>query len=383
MKVVIAIDSLKGSMTSIEAGNAIKEGILNVTDAEVIVRPLADGGEGTTEALVEGLGGELVTVEVMGPLKKNIKAKYGYIADSKMAIIEMAAAAGIVLVDKNKDPMEATTYGVGEMIKDAIRRGSRNFIIGLGGSATNDGGIGMLTALGYAFLDSKGNSLGFGGKDLGKISVISTEHALPELKECHFRIACDVTNPLCGVNGATYIYGPQKGVKKAMLEELDKNMKNYAGITQKYLCNDYAEMPGAGAAGGLGFAFLSYLDGKLQSGIDLVIDALKIEECMQDADYVITGEGCLDLQTAMGKAPVGIAKLAKKYGASVIALAGSVTDEAVKCNEEGIDAFFPILTRIVTLEEAMKQKTARQNMIKTAEQVFRLITVVEFRNKNR
>lgn len=382
MKVVIAIDSLKGSMTSIEAGNAIKEGILNVIDAEVIVKPLADGGEGTTEALVEGLGGELITVEVMGPLKKNIKARYGYIADSEMAIIEMAAAAGIVLVDNNKNPMEATTYGVGEMIKDAISRGCRNFIIGIGGSATNDGGIGMLAALGFAFFDSEGNSLGFGGKDLGKISVISTEHALPELKECHFRIACDVTNPLCGVNGATYVYGPQKGVKEDMLEELDKNMENYAEVTKKHLNNDYTETPGAGAAGGLGFAFLSYLNGDLQSGIDLVIDAVKIEECMKDADYVITGEGCLDFQTAMGKAPVGIAKLAKKYGAAVLALAGSVTDEAVKCNEEGIDAFFPILTQIVTLEEAMKQKTARQNMIKTTEQVFRLITAIESRKKD-
>jgi len=377
MKVVIAIDSLKGSMTSIEAGNAIKEGILKVTDAEVVVKPLADGGEGTTEALVEGLGGELITIKVMGPLKKNIEATYGFISDSKMAIIEMAAAAGIVLVDRNKNPMEATTFGVGQMIKDAICRGCRNFIIGIGGSATNDGGIGMLTALGFEFFDSKGNSLGFGGKDLGKISAISTEHILPELKECHFRIACDVTNPLCGTNGATYVYGPQKGVNENMLEELDKNMKNYAEITQKYLNNDHAEIPGSGAAGGLGFAFLSYLNGELQSGIDLVIDAVKIEQCMKDADYVITGEGRLDFQTAMGKAPIGIAKLAKKYDATVIALAGSVTKEAIKCNEEGIDAFFPILTEIVTLEEAMYQKTARQNLLKTAEQVFRLITAVE------
>lgn len=383
MKVVIAIDSLKGSMTSIEAGNAIKEGILNITDAEVVVKPLADGGEGTTEALVEGLGGELVTVEVMGPLKENIKAKYGYIAGSKLAIIEMAAAAGIVLVDKNKNPMEATTYGVGEIIKDAIGRGCRDFIIGIGGSATNDGGIGMLTALGFAFLDREGNYLGFGGKDLGKIASVSIENAIPELKECHFRIACDVTNPLCGNNGATYVYGPQKGVKGDMLEILDRDMENFAEVTKRYLANDYAKTPGAGAAGGLGFAFLSYLNGDLQSGINLVVDAVKIEECMKNADYVITGEGRLDFQTAMGKAPVGIAKLAKKYGATVIALAGSVTDEAVKCNEEGIDAFFPILTQVVTLEEAMEPKTAKKNIIKTTEQVFRLITAVNAERKNK
>lgn len=381
MKVVIAIDSLKGSLTSIEAGKAIKEGILNVIDAEVIVKPLADGGEGTTEALVEGLGGEIVEIFVMGPQKDKIKAAYGYIEESKTAIIEMAAAAGIMLVGEEKNPMEATTYGVGEMIKDAINRGCRNFIIGIGGSATNDGGIGMLTALGFDFYDNNGNKLGIDAKELRKISIISPENAMPELSECDFKIACDVTNQLCGENGATYIYGPQKGVTEEIKEKLDKDMAHYAKVTKKYLNNDYSETSGAGAAGGLGFAFLSYLHGDLQPGIELVIDTVKLEECMKDADYVITGEGCLDKQTAMGKAPVGIAKLAKKYDKTVIALAGSVTDDAVKCNENGIDAYFPILSKVIPLHEAMKKETARKNMVKTTEQIFRLIAAVESKKR--
>lgn len=381
MKVVIAIDSLKGSLTSVEAGNAIKQGILNVTDAEVIVKPLADGGEGTTEALVEGLGGEIVNIFVMGPEKDKIKAEYGYIAESSIAIIEMAAAAGIMLVGEEKNPMEATTYGVGEMIKDAINRGCRNFIIGIGGSATNDGGIGMLTALGIEFHDEHGNKLD-SARDLGKISIISTENAISQLSECNFKIACDVTNPLCGTNGATYIYGPQKGVTEEIKEELDKNIAHYAQVTKKYLSNDYAETSGAGAAGGLGFAFLSYLNGDLQPGIELILNAIKLEECVKDADYVITGEGCLDEQTAMGKAPIGIAKLAKKYGKTVIALAGNITDDAVKCNEKGIDAYFPIITKVISLQEAMKPETARKNMVKTTEQIFRLITAVESKKVN-
>ena len=377
MKVVIAIDSLKGSLTSYEAGEAVREGILKAVDAEVIVKPLADGGEGTTEALAGGLGGEMIAVDVMGPLRHKTKAVYGYVPETKLAIIEMAAAAGIVLAEeKGKDPMEATTYGVGEMIRDAIDRGCRNFIVGIGGSATNDGGIGMLTALGFAFFDSEGDRVGFGAKDLAKIAAVSTDYAMPELKECHFKVACDVTNPLCGTNGATYVYGPQKGVTEDMRDELDSAMAHYAKITGKYMHNDFAESPGAGAAGGLGFAFLSYLGGELQPGIELVMDAVKLEDCMQDADYVVTGEGRLDFQTAMGKAPVGVAKLAKKYGATVIALAGCVTDEAVTCNEKGIDAFFPILTKIVSLQEAMEQQTARKNMVKTAEQAFRLIAAV-------
>ncbi len=373
MKVVVAIDSLKGSMTSMEAGRAIKEGILNVLpDTEVIVKPLADGGEGTTEALAEGLGGEMVTVDVHGPLETRVQASYGMIRETGTAIMEMAAASGIILVGKDKRPLDATTYGVGEMIKDAIQKGCRNFIIGIGGSATNDGGIGMLTALGYEFLDAEGKAAGIGAGALSHVASIKKDHVLPELKECSFKIACDVTNPLCGTNGATYIYGPQKGVTEDMRDDLDAAMANYAKVTRECMGTDHMESEGAGAAGGLGFAFLSYLNGDLQPGIELVLDAVEMEKTMEGADLVFTGEGRLDYQTAMGKAPVGIAKLAKKHGAKVVALAGAVIEGAEKCNENGIDAFFPILRKIVTLDEAMEPETARQNMVKTTEQIMRL-----------
>ncbi len=373
MKVVVAIDSLKGSMTSMEAGRAIKEGILNVLpDTEVIVKPLADGGEGTTEALAEGLGGEMVTVDVHGPLETRVQASYGMIRETGTAIMEMAAASGIILVGKDKRPLDATTYGVGEMIKDAIQKGCRNFIIGIGGSATNDGGIGMLTALGYEFLDAEGKAAGIGAGALSHVASIKKDHVLPELKECSFKIACDVTNPLCGTNGATYIYGPQKGVTEDMRDDLDAAMANYAKVTRECMGTDHMESEGAGAAGGLGFAFLSYLNGDLQPGIELVLDAVEMEKTMEGADLVFTGEGRLDYQTAMGKAPVGIAKLAKKHGAKVVALAGAVIEGAEKCNENGIDAFFPILRKIVTLDEAMEPETARQNMVKTTEQIIRL-----------
>lgn len=375
MKVVVAIDSLKGSMTSMEAGRAIREGILNVLpDTEVIVKPLADGGEGTTEALVEGLGGELVETEVHGPLETPVKAVYGVVKETGTAIMEMAAAAGIILVGKDKRPLDATTYGVGEMIRDAVRRGCREFIIGIGGSATNDGGIGMLTALGYEFLDARGAAVGIGAGALGEVASIGTGRVLPELKECRFRIACDVTNPLCGVNGATYIYGPQKGVTEDLRDSLDAAMASYAQVISDCLGTDHRESEGAGAAGGLGFAFLSCLNADLQPGIGLVLDAVDMEKTMEGADLVFTGEGRLDGQTAMGKAPVGIAKLAKEHGAKVVALAGAVIEGAEKCNENGIDAFFPILRRIVTLDEAMDPKTAKENMIRTAEQVIRLVS---------
>ena len=374
MKVVIAIDSLKGSMTSMEAGRAIKEGILTVDPStEVIVKPLADGGEGTTEALAEGLGGEMIHVNVHGPLENPVDAAYGMISESKTAIMEMAAAAGIIIVGKDLRPLDATTYGVGEMIKDAIAKGCRNFIIGIGGSATNDCGLGMLTALGWEFLDKDGNPVGIGAGALKDVASVKCDKVVPELTECNFKIACDVTNPLCGTNGATYIYGPQKGVTVEMRDALDADLAHFAEVTKAALGTDFAESEGAGAAGGLGFAFLSYLKADLQPGIDLVLDAVEMEKAMEGADLVITGEGRLDEQTAMGKGPVGIAKLGKKHGAKTVALAGALKDGCEACNDAGIDAYFPIIRRIMTLDEAMDGAIAKVNMTKTAEQVFRLI----------
>lgn len=378
MKIVIAIDSLKGSLSSMEAGHAIEQGIRNVLpETKVLVKPLADGGEGTTEALVEGLGGDMVQVQVHGPLETPVNAAYGVIGESKTAIMEMAAAAGIILVGKDKRPLDATTYGVGEMIRDAINRGCREFIIGIGGSATNDGGIGMLTALGYEFLDAEGKPAGIGAGALYKVAKICDDKVMPELKDCHFRIACDVTNPLCGENGSTYIYGPQKGVTVELRDELDHAMGAYAQVVKAYNGTDYAKTPGAGAAGGLGFAFLSFLSGELLPGIELVLNAVEMDKAMEGADLVFTGEGRLDYQTAMGKAPVGIAKMAKKHGAKVIALAGAVIEGAQECNEQGIDAYFPILRQVVTLDEAMDPATARKNMVETTEQVMRLVAAVK------
>lgn len=378
MKIVIAIDSLKGSLSSMEAGHAIEQGIRNVLpETKVLVKPLADGGEGTTEALVEGLGGDMVQVQVHGPLETPVNAAYGVIGESNTAIMEMAAAAGIILVGKDKRPLDATTYGVGEMIRDAITRGCREFIIGIGGSATNDGGIGMLTALGYEFLDAEGKPAGIGAGALYKVAKICDDKVMPELKDCHFRIACDVTNPLCGENGSTYIYGPQKGVTVELRDELDHAMDAYAQVVKAYNGTDYAKTPGAGAAGGLGFAFLSFLSGELLPGIELVLNAVEMDKAMEGADLVFTGEGRLDYQTAMGKAPVGIAKMAKKHGAKVIALAGAVIEGAQECNEQGIDAYFPILRQVVTLDEAMDPATARKNMVETTEQVMRLVAAVK------
>lgn len=375
MKVVVAIDSLKGSLTSMEAGLAIKDGILAARpDADVIVKPLADGGEGTTDALIEGLHGEKVNVTVTGPLGRPVSCYYGYLKESQTAIIEMASAAGITLLPKNeKNPLLATTYGVGEMILDAIRKGCRNFIIGIGGSATNDGGIGMLEALGFRFSDTDGKNVGEGGQALARVAKIDVNHSEQELKNCCFHIACDVTNPLCGENGATYIFGPQKGVTASMKKTLDQGMANFAAITSRTLGTDFTDAEGAGAAGGLGFAFLSYLGATLTPGINLIMDSTGLEHEIKNADIVVTGEGRLDFQTAMGKAPVGVAKLAKKYNAKVIAFAGSVTKEASACNAAGIDAFFPIIREITTLSEAMVPENARANMTATAEQVFRLL----------
>lgn len=375
MKVVIAIDSLKGSLSSMEAGTAIKDGILAAKpDAEVIVKPLADGGEGTTDALIEGMNGERIDLTVTGPMHTPVDAYYGYLKDTNTAVMEMASAAGITLVpDSEKNPLLATSYGVGEMINDAIQRGCRNFIIGIGGSVTNDGGIGMLKALGVRFLDENGEDAGEGGQALAKVARIDVSGMNPLLKECHIQVACDVNNPLCGKNGSTYVYGPQKGVTEDMKKTLDEAMAHFARVTSETLENDYMNTPGAGAAGGLGYAFLAYTGAALTPGIELILDVVGLEEELSGADVVVTGEGRLDFQTAMGKAPVGVARLAKKYNAKVIAFAGSVTKEATACNKEGIDAFFPILRSVCTLAEAMDPVAARNNMTATVEQVFRLL----------
>ena len=375
MRVVVAIDSFKGSMSSLEAGEAISKGIRNAhKDAEVEIRPLADGGEGTVEALSIGMGGRLINVDVTGPAGKSVNAVYGIVDSSKTAIIEMSQAAGITLVSGDeKNPLYTTTFGVGELIKDAINKGCRHFVVGIGGSATNDCGIGMLQALGYEFLDKEGKQVGFGASGVRDIVSIRDENVIKELSECYFRVACDVNNPLCGDLGCSAIYGPQKGATKEMVADMDGWLKSYSKIVKEKYPDADCEYPGTGAAGGLGYAFFNFTNSKLESGIKIVLDETRLEEYVKDADIVVTGEGRLDHQTVMGKAPVGVANIAKKYNKKVIAFSGSVTEDAGVCNEHGIDAFFPILRRIVTLEEAMQTDTAKQNLTDTAEQVFRLL----------
>ncbi|HBE9535789.1 TPA: glycerate kinase [Clostridioides difficile] len=379
MKILISIDSLKGSLSSIEAGNAIKKGILKVKeDAQVKILPLADGGEGTVDALVQGMNGKKETIEVTGPIAKKVDVTYGLLKNTSTAIIEIAQASGLTLVPTElRNPLYTTTYGVGEIIKEAINKGYRNFIVGIGGSATNDAGIGMLQALGFEFYDKNNKLVGLGGKVLNEIRHIKIENRLKELDECKFKIACDVNNPLFGKNGAAYIYWSQKGATSEIIEELDNGLRNFSKVVKNYLSKDVANVEGAGAAGGLGFAFLAFLNSKLESGIKIILEEIKLEEELKDADFVITGEGRLDNQTAMGKAPIGVAKLAKKYGVKVIGLAGATTEDAVKCNEEGIDAYFSIVNRAMTIEEAMDKATASENMTATTTQIFNLITSIQ------
>ena len=384
MKVVIAIDSFKGSLSSLEAGGAAACGVLRAfPDAEVRISPLADGGEGTLDAIVSATGGKFVKTVVKDPLGRSVTAKYGVIPDGS-AIIEMASSSGITLVPPEKrNPLYTTTYGVGELIRHAIlTSGCRKFTVGIGGSATNDGGIGMLSALGFKFLDESGESVGLFGKDLEKIARIDTSSAIPELSECEFSVACDVKNPLCGENGCSAIYGPQKGADEVTVRNMDLWLDRYAKLTADTLGNDFKDYPGAGAAGGLGFALLSYLGAKLSSGIELVIERTRLEDSIRSADFVITGEGRLDGQSGMGKAPIGVARTAKKYGKTVLAFAGAVTNDARALNELGIDSFFPILKAPCTLTEAMNVENAKRNLADTAEQAFRIIKALQGDNKN-
>lgn len=375
MKIVVAIDSFKGSLSSLEAGNAIREGALRADSAaQVEVCPLADGGEGTVQALVAGMGGTLHRVMVTGPLGAPVECEYGVLSDGKTAVVEMSGAAGITLIPaRDRNPLQATTYGVGEVLRDAILRGCRRFIVGIGGSATNDGGVGMLQALGFGFLDASGRPVSRGAAGLAELHTITADGVLPELSQCTFRIACDVTNPLCGPRGCSAVYGPQKGATPAMIQEMDRWLARYAELAARCGMN-HADpaYPGTGAAGGMGFAFRTFTNAVLESGIEIVLEETDLASRLRDADLVVTGEGRLDGQTAMGKAPVGVARLAKRYGKPVIAFAGSVTPDAAACNGAGIDAFFPVLRGICTLEEAMDPGNARHNLADAAEQAFRL-----------
>lgn len=365
MKIIVAIDSFKGSLNSLEAGKAAEAGIKNAApNAEVKVYPLADGGEGTCKTLIEGLGGRMKIVKVTGALGKRINTVFGEVGD--LAVIEVAMAAGLALVPKDlRNPMRTTTFGVGEMILHALKDGCKNFIIGIGGSATNDCGLGMLTALGFNF------GSGIFGRDLRTVNKIESEKVPKILFDCKFKIACDVKNPLTGENGCSFIYAPQKGADEKIVAQMDGWIKNFEELTLKTFNIENKSVEGDGAAGGLGFAFRTFLKGELVPGVDLILDALKISDDLKDADILITGEGNIDAQTLQGKAPAGVAKLAKSVNPriKVIAIGGGVKN----ISSAEIDAAFSILREPTTLNDAMEKSAAQQNISETVKNIIKVI----------
>ena len=356
MKIVIAPDSFKESMTALEVASEIEKAFKAVIpDVEIVKIPVADGGEGTVQSLVDASGGQIVALEVRGPLDEPVKAFYGLIPDRGLAVIEMAAASGLHLLPLDqRNPLITTTFGTGELIKDALDKGVKELIIGLGGSATNDGGMGMARALGAKFLDGDGNELGRGGSELSALARIDTRGLDPRLAEITVNVACDVDSPLCGPNGASVVYGPQKGATPAMVEQLDNALANYARVIENNLGKSVEHIPGSGAAGGMGAGILTFLNAKLKPGVEIVMDAVKIESAIENADLVITGEGRIDRQTLHGKTPVGVATRAKKYSKPVIAIAGSLSDDANIVLDHGIDAIFSCVPRCVSLSEALE-----------------------------
>ncbi|MCM3733571.1 glycerate kinase [Fictibacillus nanhaiensis] len=377
MKIVIAPDSFKESMTAAEVCAAVEAGFRKVFgEVEYVRVPVGDGGEGTVQSVVDVTDGRIVEVQATGPLGDKVDAFYGITGDGKTAVIEMAAASGLHLVPReSRNPLVTTTRGTGELILDALDKKVERIVLGLGGSATNDGGAGMASALGVKFLDVNGEELRPGGEALSELLTIDVSEMDPRLKSVKVDVACDVTNPLTGPLGASAVFGPQKGATPEMVGILDKSLKRYAEVVERVLFIPVDELPGAGAAGGLGAGVVAFLDGKLQSGIDLVLDVIGFEEAVRDASLVITGEGRIDSQTVHGKAPVGVAKRAKSVAADipVIAIAGSIGPDYEAVFEHGIDGVFSVVNGVVTLEEALANGSV--NVEKTSENIARLLKV--------
>lgn len=372
---ILAPDSFKESMTAKEVCEAMEIGIKRaIPDAECIHVPMADGGEGTVQSLIDATGGTLIQKEVTGPLGTPVLARYGILGDGKTAVIEMASASGIHHVTKEtKNPLITTTFGTGELIRDCIEKGITDIILGIGGSATNDGGTGMARALGYKFLDQAGNELPFGGGYLGELDKIDASGVVPQLKGIKILVASDVTNPLCGERGASVVFGPQKGATPEMVQILDQNLRHYSDIVKQQLGIDVADVPGAGAAGGLGAGLLAFTSSTMRKGIDIVIEYTHLKEKLRQGNYCITGEGGIDFQTKFGKAPFGVAQAAKSInsGMKVIALAGYIGQDIEVLYEEGFDAIFGIVPGAADLETLLAQGKA--NVARTAESVARLL----------
>jgi glycerate 2-kinase len=376
MKIVVAIDSFKGCCTTLEAANAVERGLRYYRDdIEVIKVPIADGGEGTVDTLVYALNGTYVEVDVLNPVGKKIKAKYGLLPGN-IAVIEMAAASGLpLLMQEECNPLITTTYGTGQLIQDAMDKGCKTIYLGLGGSATNDGGIGMAQALGVSFKDKLNHEVGFGGKELRKITSIDIKELDSRIKHTEMIILSDVTNPLCGKNGASAIYGPQKGASPEMIELLDHNLRYFGGLIEKQLSIDVLDIPGGGAAGGLGAGLMAFCHAQIFPGVTKVMELIGLEQHVQDADLVITGEGRIDAQTINGKVPVGVARKAKKYGVPVIAIVGSIGEGAGSVYSHGIDAILDIVSGPMSLEEALENGISL--IEKTSERAMRIWDLVE------
>ena len=375
MKIVIAPQTFKGSISALDAARAMSDGVRRVVaDADTVIVPVADGGDGTLETLVEGSGGQIRTAEVTGPLGERIVAQWGAMGDGNTAVIEMARTSGLALVPiAKRDPLVTTTYGLGEAITHALDAGFRQLIIGIGGSATNDAGAGMAQALGVRLLDDDGRDLAFGGASLARLSRIDLSGLDERARESTFQVACDVSNPLTGPEGASAIYGPQKGATPQTVEQLDAALGHFAEVVRRDVGVDINDMRGAGAAGGLGAGLVAFLDGELRAGVDIVLDTVGLDEQLEGADLVITGEGCLDYQTVYSKAPIGVAERARARGIPVVSVSGSLGVRYRDVHEHGIDAAVAITCEPMTLDEASRR--AAELVADATEEALRFMVV--------
>ena len=375
MNILVAPDSFKDCMRAIEVAEALSLGLRKVIpEAEIRMLPMADGGEGTVESLIDATGGEIVDLQVHDPLMRTITSFYGISGDASTAVIEMAAASGLELLESGeRNPWITSTFGTGELIHQALERGCRRILLGIGGSATNDAGMGMASALGVRFLDGQGKLVSQGGGALGDVKQISMEGLDPRIADTEIMVACDVTNPLSGPQGASFVYGPQKGADRKMAEGLDENLSHLACLISEQLGKEVDTIPGAGAAGGLGAGLMAFLGARLVKGFDMVAETVSLEEAIQWADLVITGEGKMDSQTRFGKTPFGVAQMAKKHGKSVIGVAGTLEEDAVDLYKEGFDLLLSIQEKPIDLEAALEN--APQLLERTGERIGRMLGI--------
>ncbi|MFC2115023.1 glycerate kinase [Bacteroidota bacterium] len=357
MKILIAPDSFKNALSALEVANAIKRGLMkSLPGTEIIITPMADGGEGTVESLIDATGGKLISVRVHDPLMRIVESSFGITGDGSAAVIEMAAASGIQLITaEERNPWITSTWGTGELIRAALDQGCQTILLGIGGSATNDCGMGMATALGVSFLGNEGNPVEQGGGALSQVGRIDVSGLDPRIKDTNILVACDVTNPLTGEKGASHVYGPQKGADESTVKKLDRNLADFAGIIRDQLGRDVENVPGAGAAGGLGAGLIAFLGAKLVEGVPAIAERIGLEEKIKEADLVITGEGGMDFQTQFGKTPYGVARIAKRQNKPVIAVAGTLGEGIEALYKKGFDAIFSILDAPMSLEEAIKK----------------------------